>query len=176
MRSERRSRGVCQGNHKVTSVTKKAGEMWKSFLADQSQSFEETYSVQKASSQVCPWQHVTHLRYAPQELCLLHQCEFGVNTKLILQKHTSGCQNTKATDVTFSSSGVESKTNVLCESTADGKKLENPHSLKSNEMAECSVKPGEEVVFLPTHTDRVRTLGKCQCGNASSTIGPSFTR
>ena len=24
--------------------------------------------------------------------------------------------------------------------------------LKSNEMAESSVKPGEEVVFLPTHT------------------------
>ena len=56
---------------------------------------------------------------------------------------------------------VESKTNVLCESTADGKKLGILHSLKSNEMAECSsVKPGEEVVFLPTHTDRVRTLGK----------------
>ena len=100
--------------------------------------------MQKASSQVCPWQHVTHLRYAPQELCLLHQWEFGVNTKLILQKHTSGCQNTKATAATVKDvtpTPVESKTNVLCESTADGK---NPHSLKSNEMAECSsVKPGE---------------------------------
>ena len=83
---------------------------------------------------------MTYLRYAPQELCLLHQCEFGVNTKLILQKHTSGCQNTKATDATLKDvtpTPVESKTNVLCESTADGKKLENPHSLKSNEMAEC---------------------------------------
>ena len=29
------------GNHKVTSVTKKAGEMWKFIFADQSQSFEE---------------------------------------------------------------------------------------------------------------------------------------
>ena len=119
------------------------------------------------------------LRYKAvlEEVCLLHQCEFGVNTKLIPQKHTSGCQNTKATDATLSSSGVESKTNVLCESTADGKKLEIPHSLKSNEMAECSsVKPGEEVVFLPTHTDRVRTLGKCQCGDASSTTGPGLTR
>ena len=136
--------------------------------------------MQKASSQVCPWQHMTHLRYAPQELCLLHQCEFGVNTKLVLQKHTSGCQNTKATDATLKDvtpTLVESKTNVLCENTADGKKLENPHSLKSNEMAECSsVKPGEEVVFLLTHTDRVRTLGKCQCGDASSTTGPGLTR
>ena len=124
-------------------------------------------------------EHVIHLRYKAvlEEVCLLHQCEFGVNTKLIPQKHTSGCQNTKATDATLSSSGVESKTNVLCESTADGKKLENHHSLKSNEMAECSsVKPGEEVVFLLTHTDRVRTLGKCQCGNASSTTGPGLTR
>ena len=120
-----------------------------------------------------------------RELCLLHQCEFDyadvvpevLTPKLILQKHTSGCQNTKVTDATLSSSGVENKTNVLCESTADGKKLENPHSLKSNEMAECSsVKPGEEVVFLPTHTDRVRTLGKCQCGDASSTTGPGLTR
>ena len=130
---------------------------------------------------------MTYLRYAPQELCLLHQYEFDyadvvpevLTPKLIPQKHTSGCQNTKATDATLSSSGVESKTNVLCENTADGKKLENPHSLKSNEMAECSsVKPGEEVVFLPTHMDRVRTrtLGKCQCGDASSTTGPGLTR
>ena len=36
-------------NHKVTSVTKKAGEMWKSIFADQSQSFEETYSAQKVN-------------------------------------------------------------------------------------------------------------------------------
>ena len=44
-------------------------------------------------------------------------------------------------------------TSAPYENTAGGKKLENLHSLKSNEMAECSsVKPGEEVVFLPTHT------------------------
>ena len=119
--------------------------------------------MQKASSQVCPWQHVTHLRYkAVLEETRIGEEEFGVNTKLILQKHTSGCQNTKATDATLKDvtpTPVESKTNVLCESTADGKKLGILHSLKSNEMAECSsVKPGEEVVFLPTHTDRVRTL------------------
>ena len=164
--------------------------MWKSILADQSQSFEETYSAWCHGTHATHRgqdEHVTHLRYKAvlEELCLLYQCEFDyadvvpevLTPKLIPQKHTSGCQNTKATDATLSSSGVESKTNVLCESTADGKKLENPHSLKSNEMAECSsVKSGEEVVFLPTHTDRVRTLGKCQCGDASSTTGPSLTK
>ena len=31
-------------------MTKKVCEMWKSILADQSQSFQETYSAQKASS------------------------------------------------------------------------------------------------------------------------------
>ena len=33
---------------------------------------------------------------------------------------------------------VESKTNVLCKSTADGKKLENLHSFKSNEMTRAA--------------------------------------
>ena len=122
---------------------------------------------------------MTHLRYkAVLEETRIGEEEFGVNTKLIPQKHTSDCQNTKATDATLKEATptpVESKTNVLCESTADGKKLGILHSLKSNEMAECS-SVNEEVVFLPTHTDRVRTLGKCQCGDASSTTGPGLTR
>ena len=72
---------------------------------------------------------------------------------------------------------MRSMTSTPYENTAGDKKLEFPHSLKSNEMAKySSVKPGEEVVFLPTHTDRVRTLGKCQCGDASSTTGPGLTR
>ena len=163
--------------------------MWKSILADQSQSFEEIYSAWFHGTHATHSgqdEHVTHLRYnAVLEETRIGEEEFGVNTKLILQKHTSDCQNTKATDAMLKNvtpkeatpTPVESKTNVLCKSTADGKKLENLHSLKSNEMAECSsVKPGEEVVFLPTHTDRVRTLGKCQCGDASSTSGPGLTR
>ena len=142
MRSERRSRGVYQGNHKVTSVTKKACEMWKSILADQSQSFEGTYSAWCHGTHATHSgqdEHVTHLRYAPQEVCLLHQCEFGVNTKLILQKHTSDCQNTKATDAMLKNvTPKEATTNVLCKSTADGKKLEDPHSFKSNEMTRAA--------------------------------------
>ena len=163
--------------------------MWKSILADQSQSFEETYSAWGHGTHATHSgqdEHVTHLRYnAVLEETRIGEEEFGVNTKLILQKHISDCQNTKATDAMLKNvtpkeatpTPVESKTNVLCKSTADGKKLENLHSLKSNEMAECSsVKPGEEVDSCQRTRFRIRTLEKCQCGDASSTSGPGLTR
>ena len=53
--------------------------------------------------------HVLRYKAVLEELCLLHQCEFDyadvvpevLTPKLIHQKHTSGCQNTKATDATL---------------------------------------------------------------------------
>ena len=53
--------------------------------------------------------HVLRYKAVLEELCLLHQCEFDyadvvpevLTPKLIPQKHTSVCQNTKATDATL---------------------------------------------------------------------------
>ena len=111
--------------------------------------------------------------YSAQKADLPVVQEATTPPKLTPQKRTSGCQNTKATDATLSSSGVESKTNVLCKSTADGKKLENPHSLKSNEMAECSLRSQAKKSSSCQRTRfRTRILGRCSLWKCTS--GPSL--
>ena len=125
-------------NHKITYVTKKTGEMWKSILADQSQSFEETYSAQKANLPVAPrtrWVTCSGTKlflrsfvfFTNASSIMLMWCRrcwlrnwFPRSIQVVARTPRRLMRRSRMWRPRRRHPHLRSKTNVLCENTADG--------------------------------------------------------